>query len=69
MPRSRTRIQPCSLCGVESRTGFYYHEGTGHGVDGWESDQPLCLSCARLMIWGEFLPPFSQHRRRHKEAL
>ena len=70
---SRIRLQACSLCGKEERTGFYYHEGPHtyphHGIDGWESDQPLCLQCTRLMIWGREEPPVKQSNRRTKEAL
>ena len=52
--RSRIRLQACTLCDAVTRTGYYYHaERPGHGIDGWESDQPLCLSCTQLMISGK----------------
>ena len=28
----------------------------GHGVTGWGSDHPLCISCARIRIWGTAEP-------------
>jgi hypothetical protein len=50
-----------------SKTGYYYHEGTNyHGVGGWPSEQPLCLTCARLMIWGdEGRPLVKKGRKEH----
>ena len=70
---SRIRLQACSLCGKEERTGFYYHEGPHrwpwHGIDGWISTQPLCLRCTRLMIWGREDAPLSRAHRRTKEVL
>jgi hypothetical protein len=54
----RRKPLPCALCGTVENTPFFYHGGTDfHGVDGHESDQPLCVRCARLMIWGSFEAP------------
>ena len=65
--RAGTRSADCSLCGERTPRPLYYHPGEHvspeHGVDGWRSDFPLCITCARLMVFGSFDPPLVRSRR------
>jgi hypothetical protein len=63
MSRQR-RDLTCVQCGQPTREGFYHHAGaSGHGVSGWPSDEPLCLACMRIAIWGSAEPPLKRRRK------
>ena len=60
-------LRTCVDCGTETYDRYFRGEKRGpadHGISGWESEQPLCVRCARIAIWGTpEPPPFGRKRK------